>query len=69
VKPDQQGRMVIPEELLTDEIRGAEVVLVGARDHINVFPAAAFYEKQRSMRPHVAGNVARHRPRRRSSDD
>ncbi|HMQ28830.1 MAG TPA: hypothetical protein PKA98_22780 [Acidimicrobiales bacterium] len=69
IKPDQQGRMVIPEELLTDEIRGAEVVLVGARDHINVFPAAAFYEKQRSMRPHVAGNVARHRPRRRSTDD
>lgn len=69
IRPDQQGRMVLPEELLTDDLRGADVVLVGARDHINVFPASAFHEKKQAMRSRVAGNVARHRPRRRSDDD
>ncbi len=66
VKPDQQGRMVIPEELLTDELRGADVVLVGARDHINVFPAAEYFARKQAVRPKVASNVSMYRPRRRS---
>ncbi|MCB1016557.1 MAG: hypothetical protein KDB10_15815 [Acidimicrobiales bacterium] len=69
IRPDQQGRMVIPEELLTEELRGAEVVLVGARDHINVFAAAEYFTRKQQLRPRVAGNVSQYRPRRRSRDD
>jgi MraZ protein len=66
IKADQQGRMVIPEELLTEELRGADVVLVGARDHINVFPASEYFARKQAVRPKVAGNVSMYRPRRRT---
>jgi len=58
LKPDQQGRIVIPEELLTDELRGAEVVMTGNKDHIDVFPAAQYRARRAAVRPKVADAIA-----------
>ena len=58
VKPDSQGRIVIPEELLTDELRGADVVMAGNKDHIDVFPASRFKARRAEVRPKVADAIA-----------
>lgn len=58
IKPDGQGRVVIPEELLTDELRGSEVVMAGNKDHIDLFPAEEFRARKAASRPKVADVIA-----------
>lgn len=64
IKPDAQGRIVVPDELLTDELRGSEVVIAGNREHIDVFPAAEYYAKHEAARPKVADALAKRRRKR-----
>lgn len=42
VEPDTQGRVVIPERLLTFSGMSREVVLVGAIDHLEMWSAAEY---------------------------
>ena len=58
IKPDAQGRVVIPDELLTDELRGSEVVMAGNKDHIDLYPAAEFRARKAASRPKVADVIA-----------
>ena len=64
IKPDAQGRIVIPDDLLTDDLRGSDVVIAGNREHIDVFPAADYRAKREAARPKVADALAKRRRKR-----
>jgi len=64
IKPDAQGRIVVPDQLLTDALRGANVVIAGNRDHIDVFPASEYQERSEAARPKVTAALARRRRKR-----
>lgn len=66
IKADAQGRIVVPDELLTDELRGSDVVITGARDRIYIYAAAEYYARHTAAKPKVAVAVSQHKPRRRT---
>lgn len=66
IKPDAQGRIVIPDELLSDELRGSDIVITGARERIDLFTAADYFAKHTAAKPKVAVAVSKHKPRRRT---
>jgi MraZ protein len=37
VEPDRQGRIRLPSELVVQSIKGREIVLIGVRDHLEVW--------------------------------
>jgi len=66
IKADTQGRIVVPDELLTDELRGSDVVVTGARDRIYIYPAGEYRARHTAAKPKVAVAVSMHKPRRRT---
>ena len=66
IKADTQGRIVVPDELLTDELRGSDVVVTGARDRIYIYPATEYHARRSAAKPKVAVAVGMHKPRRRT---
>lgn len=63
VELDKQGRAVLPENLLQMSKLGKDVVLIGAKDHVEIHDRQAWQEKVRQLlerKPNLLSNPRRY---------
>lgn len=57
VRPDSQGRIVIPEVTMQRARTASEVTLVGAMDHVEVWPTQEWQEHLAGQMPHYKQTI------------
>jgi MraZ protein len=63
---DKQGRVLFPEKFLKRSELGKEVTLVGARDHLELWPRTAWEAERQVLEARWAENIMRARQARQS---
>lgn len=61
VEPDSQGRILVPEKLMTDMVIGRQVVIAGVRDHLAVWNRQDFTRFNQEKQPQMALLLAKAR--------